>query len=279
MTPEQLISLVDFTYIEDCVTRAEALDLLAQSQTLKASREKELLSAGLPAYTTAAGWLGYSEEKIVKLSQQFMAGGFNAFKLKVGSNLEDDRRRCAIMRRTIGWERKLMVDANQKWGRAQAIQWMKELREFKLHWIEEPTNPDDVLAHQAIAQAVREDGVGVATGECCQNRVMFKQFLMAGAMQFCQIDSARMSGVNEVLAVYLLAAKLGIPVCPHAGGVGLCNMVPHLQAFDFICLSGTVENRLVEWVDHLHHLFEHPPSVKNARYVLPMDVGYSTKLK
>jgi len=277
LSPEEQVKLIDFTYIEDCVTKEEAIALLSKDRHLRESRIATLIKEGLPAYTTAAGWLGYSEEKIVRLSNQFMAGGFNAFKLKVGSNLEDDKRRCAIMRRTIGWERKLMVDANQKWGRAQAIEWMKQLREFKLHWIEEPTNPDDVLAHQAIAQAVAEDGVGVATGECCQNRVMFKQFLMAGAMQFCQIDSARMSGVNEVLAVYLMAAKLGVPVCPHAGGVGLCNMVPHLQAFDFVCLSGSVENRLVEWVDHLHQHFKCPPRVENGRYVTPLDAGYSTE--
>jgi len=279
MTPEQIISLIDFTYVEDCVTKEEALALLRKSVSEKKIREEYLVAEGLPAYTTAAGWLGYSEEKIVRLSKKFMAEGFTDFKIKVGSDVEDDIRRCRIMRDTIGYEKKLMVDANQKWGVQQAIDWMSKLRDFKIHWIEEPTCADDVLGHKAISESVREAGTGVATGEACQNRVMFKQFLMSGAMQFCQIDSARMSGLNEVLAVYLMAAKQGVPVCPHAGGVGLCNMVPHLQAWDYIALSGTTENRIVEWVDHLHHHFEHPPSVKNARYVLPMDVGYSTKLK
>lgn len=276
LSPQQIVSLIDFTYIEDCISKEQALALLAKGEQEREGRLATLLSQGLPAYTTAAGWLGYSEEKIVRLSHQFMEQGFNAFKLKVGSDLEDDKRRCAIMRKTIGWDRKLMVDANQKWGRDQAIDWMKQLEEYKLHWIEEPTNPDDILAHRDIAQALAESGVGVATGECCQNRVMFKQFLQSGAMQFCQIDSARMSGVNEVLAVYLMAAHLGVPVCPHAGGVGLCNMVPHLQAWDFVYLSGTTENRLVEWVDHLHQHFHHPPKVTNGRYEIPTSPGYST---
>jgi len=279
MSPQQLVSLVDFTYIEDCVTREEALHLLTKSHHLKASREQDLVKSGLPAYTTAAGWLGYSQEKIVKLSKQFMADGFNDFKLKVGSDVEDDIRRCSIMRETIGWHRKLMVDANQKWGVQQAIDWMRKLEEFKIHWIEEPTSADDVLAHRTISQALKSSGVGVATGECCQNRVMFKQFLMSGGMQFCQIDSARMTGLNEVLAVYLMASKVGVPVCPHAGGVGLCNMVPHLQAWDYISLTGSTEGRLVEWVDHLHQHFEEPPRVSRARYVIPDTPGYSTKFK
>eukprot|EP00092_Neocalanus_flemingeri_P040604 GFUD01044213.1.p1 GENE.GFUD01044213.1~~GFUD01044213.1.p1 ORF type:complete len:475 (-),score=115.31 GFUD01044213.1:97-1521(-) len=279
MTPEELIKLVDFTYIEDCVTKAEALEILKRNENKKVEREAILLAEGLPAYTTAAGWLGYSEEKIVKLSNQFMENGFTAFKLKVGSDVKDDIRRCGIMRKTIGWENKLMVDANQKWGVKTAIDWMKQLAEFKLLWIEEPTNPDDVLGHKAISEGLRDLGIGVATGECCQNRVMFKQFLMSGGMQFCQIDSARMSGVNEVLAVYLMAAKVGVPVCPHAGGVGLCNMVPHLQGFDFVCITGTTEDRVVEWVDHLHHHFIDPPRVTNARYVTPSAPGYSTQFK
>jgi len=279
MSPEELVKLIDFTYIEDCVTETEALDMLKQNEDAKSEREAILIAEGLPAYTTAAGWLGYSEEKIVTLSNRFMENGFTAFKLKVGSDVEDDIRRCRIMRKTIGWERKLMVDANQKWGVKTAIEWLNKLAEFKLFWIEEPTNPDDVLAHKAISKGIEELGIGVATGECCQNRVMFKQFLMSGGMQFCQIDSARMSGVNEVLAVYLMASKLGIPVCPHAGGVGLCNMVPHLQAFDFVCLTGTTENRVVEWVDHLHEHFIDPPRVECAKYVTPSAPGYSTQFK
>jgi len=277
LSPEQLVKLIDFTYVTDCITRQEAVTLLSASMKEREERCQTLVAEGLPAYTTAAGWLGYSEDKIVTLSKHFMEEGFNDFKLKVGSNLEDDKRRCAIMRKTIGWDRKLMVDANQKWEKDQAIHWMKQLAEYKLYWIEEPTSPDDVLAHKEISEALRPDGVGVATGECCQNRVMFKQFLMSGGMQFCQIDSARMTGLNEVLAVYLMASKLGIPVCPHAGGVGLCNMVPHLQAWDYVCLSGTTEGRVVEWVDHLHIHFKDPPRVKNARYVIPEAPGYSTE--
>lgn len=279
MTPEQIVRLIDFTYIEDCVTKEEALELLKNCEQKKSAREKEVTESGLPAYTTAAGWLGYSEEKIVKLSNKFMSEGFSAFKLKVGSDVDDDIRRCRIMRNTIGWDRMMMVDANQKWGVQQAIDWMKKLEEFKIHWIEEPTCADDVLGHKRISEAVRDSGCGVATGEACQNRVMFKQFLMSGAMQFCQIDSARMTGLNEVLSVYLMAAKLGVPVCPHAGGVGLCNMVAHLQTWDFISLTGTTNNRVVEWVDHLHQHFVHPPRVENARYVVPSDAGYSTEFK
>merc|ERR1712012_1509177 len=279
MTPEQIVRLIDFTYIEDCVTKDEALELLTKSEGKKSLREREVTESGLPAYTTAAGWLGYSEEKIVKLSNKFMSEGFSAFKLKVGSDLSDDIRRCKIMRNTIGWDRLMMVDASQKWGVQQAINWMKKLEEFKIHWIEEPTCADDVLGHKRISEAVRENGCGVATGEACQNRVMFKQFLMSGAMQFCQIDSARMTGLNEVLSVYLMAAKQGVPVCPHAGGVGLCNMVPHLQAWDYVRISGSTEKRLVEWVDHLHHHFTDPPRVENARYVIPSQPGYSTQFK
>jgi len=279
MTPQQIVNLIDFTYIEDCITKEEAIQLLESNQQFKETREKHILQSGLPAYTTAAGWLGYSEEKIQTLCSKFMSEGFTGFKLKVGSDVEDDLRRCRIMRNCIGWDKTMMVDANQKWGVQQAIDWMKKLTEFKIHWIEEPTSADDVLGHKQISEALREDGIGVATGEACQNRVMFKQFLMSGAMQFCQIDSARMTGLNEVLAVYLMANKQGVPVCPHAGGVGLCNMVPHLQAWDYIALTGTTENRLVEWVDHLHQHFVYPPRVENARYVVPTDHGYSTEMK
>jgi len=279
LSPEEQINLIDFNYLEDCITKNEALELLRTKSVFKDQNEKALKEEGLPAYTTAAGWLGYSEEKIVRLANQFMEGGFTAFKLKVGSNIEDDIRRCQILRKTIGPEKIMMVDANQKWGVKTAISWMKELAKFNLLWIEEPTNPDDIMAHKAISEGLKDDGIGVATGECCQNRVMFKQFLVSGAMQFCQIDSARMTGLNEVLSVYLMACKLGVPVCPHAGGVGLCNMVAHLQAWDRVALSQTSEGRLVEWVDHLHQHFEDPPRVENARYVTPSLPGYSTKFK
>lgn len=277
MTPEQIISLVDFKYIEDCITKEEALALLQEKQATADERKAKLLSKGLPAYTTAAGWLGYSDQKVKNLCQKFMDEGFTAFKMKVGVSVEDDRRRCAVMREAIGWENKLMVDANQVWGVQEAIDWMKQLAEFKLYWIEEPTNPDDIIGHKMISEALREDGIGVATGETCQNRIMFKQFLATGGLQFCQIDSARMSGLNEVIAVYLMAAKLKIPVCPHAGGVGLCQMVPHLQAFDYVALSGTTDNRITEYVDHLEEHFVHPTKVVKARYMPSTEPGYGTE--
>jgi len=223
--------------------------------------------------------LGYSDQKIRDLSAKFLAEGFTDFKLKVGSNIEDDIRRCKVLRDCIGWDNRMMVDANQKWGTSQAVQWMTRLSEFKPKWIEEPTSPDDVLAHHEISKALQPFGIGVATGEACQNRVLFKQFLMSGGMQYCQIDSARMSGVNEVLAVYLMAAKLGVPVCPHAGGVGLCEMVQHLQIFYLVSVSDTWQDRITEWVDHLHEPFINPARVINARYQIPLEPGYSSQFK
>ena len=278
MTPEQLVSLVDFRYMEDCITKDEAIEMLQKEVPMKSKREVHIRMSGFPAYTTQVGWLGYSDEKIRTLSKIFLDRGFTAFKMKVGSDLEDDKRRLSILRECIGWEHLVMVDANQKWSVPEAIEWMKELAQFKLHWIEEPTSPDDILGHLEISKALKEHGIGVATGEVCQNRVMFKQFLASGGMQFCQIDSGRMAGVNEVIGVYLMAKKLNVPVCPHAGGVGLCEMVQHLQMFDYVALSGTTENRMIEYVDHLHEHFKSPPKMGPSKYYPPTDPGYSTEM-
>lgn len=279
MEPEQLVSTIDFRYISDVVTKEEAIAMLKEMQPGKEEREEQMKRVGYPAYTTQAGWLGYSNDKVKTLCSEYLASGFTAFKVKVGQNLEDDRRRCAMVRDVIGWDNKLMVDANQVWDIEQAIEWMKQLAEFKPLWIEEPTSPDDILGHATISKALKPLGIGVATGEMCCNRVMFKQFLQANAMQYCQIDSCRIGGVNEVLSVYFMAKKLGVPVCPHAGGVGLCEMVQHLQIFDYICLTGTTEDRMIEFTDQQHEHFENPINVAHAHYIAPKMPGYSTVMK
>jgi L-fuconate dehydratase len=279
MTPEQLVSCVDFRYITDAVTPDEAVRLLQQVDAGKPQREAEVHRDGFPAYTTSAGWLGYPDDKIRRLCREAVADGFSHLKLKVGRDVDDDVRRCAIVREEIGPDRTLMVDANQCWEVNQAIEHMKVLAPFKPWWIEEPTSPDDVLGHATIARALNPLGIGVATGEHCQNRILFKQFMQAGAMQFCQIDSCRLGGVNEVLAVYLMAKKFNIPVCPHAGGVGLCEYVQHLAAWDYAACGASLENRVLEYVDHLHEHFETPVRVRNGRYVLPDEPGYSITMK
>ena len=279
LTPEQLVACIDFRYLTDALSPEEALKMLQAKEGSRASRVAELEADGYPAYTTSAGWLGYPDDKIRRLCREGIAGGWNHFKIKVGQNLEDDIRRCRIMREELGWERKLMVDANQTWDVPQAIAWMKQLAPFKPWWIEEPTSPDDVLGHAAIARAMEPLGIGVATGEHAMNRVIFKQLLQANAISFCQIDSCRLGGVNEILAVYLLAAKFGVPVCPHAGGVGLCEYVQHLQMWDYVCVSGSMENRLVEYVDHLHEHFLDPCVMRNGRYMPPQLPGYSIQMK
>ena len=276
LTPEQVVGCVDFRYITDALSPAEALELLRRAAPGKAQRERDILASGYPAYTTSAGWLGYSDEHLRSLCREAIAAGWTHFKIKVGRDLSDDLRRCEIIRQEIGWERRLMMDANQVWEVPQAIAWMKELARFQPWWIEEPTSPDDVLGHAAIARAVSP--IGVATGEHCQNRVVFKQLMQAGAIRFCQIDSCRLGGVNEVIAVQLLAAKFGIPVCPHAGGVGLCEHVQHLSLFDFIAVSGSIENRVVEYVDHLHEHFRYPVTMFRGRYMAPTFPGYSTEM-
>lgn len=276
-TPEQVVACIDFRYIKDALTPAQAIALLKDKEAGKAAREEELLSQGYPAYTTSAGWLGYSDDKIRRLCREAIAEGWDAMKIKVGGDMQDDIRRCEIIREEIGWERKLMLDANQVWEVPQAITWMKMLKKFKPHWIEEPTSPDDIGGHQAISEGIAP--IKVATGEQCQNRIMFKQFMQAEAMDFCQIDACRLGGVNEVLAVLLLAARFGIPVCPHAGGVGLCEYVQHLSMFDFIAVSGTTENRMIEYVDHLHEHFHDPCRVQKGRYYAPVKPGYSIEMK
>jgi L-fuconate dehydratase len=277
MTPEQLVSAIPFRYITDALTPDDALAILRRHEPTKATREAEMRAQGYPAYTTSAGWLGYSDEKIRRLVRAGIDQGWTHFKMKVGANLDDDVRRAQLIRDEIGPDRTLMMDANQVWDVGQAIDWMKELKRFQPLWIEEPTSPDDVLGHAAVARAVAP--IGVATGEACQNRVMFKQFLQAKALDFCQVDSCRLGGVNEVLAVLLMAAKFRVPVCPHAGGVGLCEYVQHLSIFDYIAVSGSLENRRVEFVDHLHEHFVYPVEIRNGNYVAPLAPGYSIEMK
>ena len=277
MSPEQIVSCIDFRYITDALTLDEALQILRGKVSGRSARLEEMLQKGFPAYTTSAGWLGYSDEKLRRLCREAIAAGWSHFKIKVGKDLDDDIRRCSIIREEIGWDRKLMMDANQYWDVAEAISHMKQLARFEPWWIEEPTSPDDVLGHAAIAKALKP--IGVATGEHCQNRVIFKQLMQAGAIQFCQIDSCRLGGVNEILAVLLMAAKFGIPVCPHAGGVGLCEYTQHLSLFDYICVSGSLENRILEYVDHLHEHFLDPVVMRNGHYMPPQKAGYSITMQ
>ena len=279
LSPRQLVACVDFRYITDALTPDEAVRLLEESDGGKAQREAEIRRVGYPAYTTSAGWLGYSDEKIRRLCREAKAAGFTQFKIKVGQDVRDDARRCMILREEIGPGGVLMTDANQVWDVPVAIDWMKRLAEFRPHWIEEPTNPDDVLGHAAIARALAPLGIGVATGEHCHNRVMFKQFMQAGALRYVQIDACRLGGVNEVLAVLLMARKFGLPVCPHAGGVGLCEHVQHLSVWDYVACSGSLEGRVLEYVDHLHEHFVDPVRVENGRYVPPTRPGYSTEIR
>ncbi len=276
MRAEELVSAIDFRYITDALTESQALELLRAQESEKLARMREIEGRGYPAYTTSCGWLGYSDEKIRHLCREAIADGFSHFKVKVGADLEDDKRRLRIVREEIGPARKLMIDANQRWDVEQAISWTKELAAFDLWWIEEPTSPDDVLGHAAIARAVAP--IGVATGEQCQNRVIFKQLLQANAIEFCQIDACRLGGVNEVLAVLLLARKFGVRVCPHAGGVGLCELVNHLVHFEYCCITGSEAGRVCEFVDHLHEHFESPCVVRGGRYQTPTQPGYSSDI-
>jgi L-fuconate dehydratase len=277
LEPEQIVSAINFTYITDVLTPGDALDILHARRDGREQREAEMLREGYPAYTTSTGWLGYADEKVRRLCTDACAEGWTAFKMKVGPSLQDNIRRAAIMREEIGPHRKLMMDANQCWDVDEAIRQMKELARFDPWWIEEPTSPDDVLGHAKIARAVAP--IGVATGEVCQNRVMFKQLLQANAIKFLQVDSCRMAGVNEALAVMLMAAKFGVAVCPHAGGVGLCEYVQHLSIFDYIGISGTLDDRMCEYVDHLHEHFVDPCVIKSARYMPPQRPGFSITIK
>jgi L-fuconate dehydratase len=277
MSPEELVECIDFTYITDALNKEEALQILKEKEKGKEARRTHLMENGYPAYNTSAGWLGYSDEKIRRLCREAKAEGFTHVKMKVGSDLQDDIRRSKIIREEIGYDIKLMMDANQKWDVDEAIENMKELSKFQPWWIEEPTSPDDVLGHAKIAQAVKP--IHVATGEHCQNRVVFKQLMQANAIGICQIDSCRVGGVNEILAILLLAAKFNIPVCPHAGGVGLCEHVQHLSMIDYLCISGSMEHRIIEYVDHLHEHFEDPVVIKNGKYLAPSLPGYSIEMK
>jgi L-fuconate dehydratase len=277
MSPEELVSCVDFTYLSDVITPQEAVEMLKARQSAKAERMTHLLANGYPAYTTSAGWLGYSEEKIRRLCREAKAEGWKHIKMKVGGKLEEDMRRAAIIREEIGEDVKLMMDANQKWDVPQAIAHMKALAKYDPWFIEEPTSPDDVLGHQAIRQGIAP--IKVATGEHCHNRVIFKQLFQSGAIDFCQIDSCRLGGVNEILAVMLMAAKYEIPVCPHAGGVGLCEYVQHLSMIDYVMISGSMENRIIEYVDHLHEHFLDPVTIRNGHYMPPSLPGYSITMK
>ena len=277
LTPEQFVACIDFRYLTDALTPDDALQILRRLDSTKPLRIAELQRTGYPAYTTSAGWLGYDDDKLRSLCRDCLKQGWNVFKIKVGRDLADDLRRCRIIREEIGWERRLMVDANQVWDVGQAIEWMKALAEFKPWFIEEPTNPDDVLGHLAIAKAVAP--IQVATGEHCANRILFKQFLQSGAIGVCQIDSCRVGGVNEVLAILLLAAKFNIPVCPHAGGVGLCEYVQHLAMIDYICVSGLLDNRICEYAGHLHEHFIDPVTMRHGHYLPPTSPGYSITMK
>ncbi len=277
LDPEQLLHAVDFRYIDDALSREEARDILDRARAGQSGRRQFLLAEGYPAYTTSVGWFGYSEEKIRRLSREALAEGWTHFKLKVGGDPLDDLRRGHIVREEIGWQNHLMLDANQKWGVLEAIERTTQLAELKPWWMEEPTSPDDILGHARIRREVPT--VRIATGEHCHNRIMFKQFLQAGALDVLQLDSCRVAGVNENLAILLLAAKFNVPVCPHAGGVGLCEYVQHLSAFDFLCVSAAMEDRVIEFVDHLHEHFVTPVTVRGGRYCTPTAPGYSIEIK
>jgi len=277
MTPEQIVGMVDFRYLTDALTRDEALQLLRDAEPGKAARITELLEHGYPAYTTSPGWLGYSDEKLVRLAHEAVASGFRTIKLKVGRNLDEDVRRCRIVREAIGPDIAMAVDANQRWDVDVAINWLRRLAPFDIAWVEEPTSPDDVLAHAAIRRGIAP--LPVSTGEHAQNRVIFKQLFQAGAVDLIQIDAARVGGVNENLAILLLAAKFGVRVFPHAGGVGLCELVQHLAMADFVAISGSKEDRAIEFVDHLHEHFLDPASIRNGRYRAPSAPGFSAQMR
>ena len=276
MSPERLVGCVDFRHISDALTPEQALEILCATEPTRPEREAEMRRDGFPAYTTSTAWLGYSEDEMRGLAREAIAAGWTNFKMKVGRDLEDDLRRAALLREEIGPDRRLMMDANQVWEVEQTIEWMARLAEYDPWWIEEPTSPDDILGHARIAQAVAP--IGVATGEHCHNRVMFKQLLQANAISFCQIDSCRLGGVNEVIAVLLLAARFGVPVCPHSGGVGLCEYTQHLSIFNYVAVSPSLENTVLEYADHLHEHFLDPVLMRAGRYLAPEAPGYSAEI-
>ncbi len=277
MSPEEIVKLVDFRYITDCITPEEALALLKAQDAGKAERLATLEREGYPCYTTSAGWLGYDDAKLRRLCQEAIDAGFNHVKMKVGRDKADDIRRLTIAREVLGPDRHLMIDANQVWEVNQAVEWVNDLAFCKPWFIEEPTSPDDIEGHRVIREGVAP--VKVATGEMCQNRIIFKQLIMRGAIDVVQIDSCRLGGVNEILAVMLMAAKYKLPVCPHAGGVGLCEYVQHLSMIDYLCIAGTREGRVIEYVDHLHEHFIDPCVIRNAAYMPPKLPGFSIEMK
>jgi L-fuconate dehydratase len=276
MSPEEIVHLVDFRYLTDAITPAEALEILERALPGREDRVEQLLAKGYPAYTTTPGWLGYSDAKMLRLAREAVAKGFTQIKLKVGSNRADDVRRLSLARQEVGPDIRIAIDANQRWDVAEAIAWVRELQQFDLAWIEEPTSPDDLLGHAAIRKAL--GSTPVATGEHTANRVLFKQLLQLEAIDVMQIDAARVAGVNENLANLLLAAKFGVRVCPHAGGVGLCEAVQHLSMIDFVAVSGTIDNRYLEFVDHLHEHFVDPVRIVNGHYVAPTAPGAGTEM-
>lgn len=277
MTPEELVRCIDFRYLTDCITPEWALAFLTEQAQGKEARRADLLENGYPCYTTSAGWLGYDDAKLARLCREAMDAGFRHIKMKVGRDLDDDKRRLAIARDTCGPDMNLMIDANQVWEVGQAIDWVRELAFAKPWFIEEPTSPDDVEGHRAIRNAIAP--VQVATGEMCQNRIVFKQLIMREAIDVVQIDACRLGGLNEVLAVLLMAARYGLKVCPHAGGVGLCEYVQHISMIDYLCVAATHEGRVVEYVDHLHEHFLDPCVIRNAAYMPPQAPGYSIQMK
>jgi L-fuconate dehydratase len=279
LSPAELVELVDWRYLTDALTPEEARRALDRLVPTRAAREAELRETGYPAYTTSVGWLGYPDDKIRRLCREALAAGFTRFKIKVGANRADDLRRAALVRQEIGANGVLMVDANQRWDVGEAIDWMTALAPSRPLWIEEPTSPDDILGHAAIARALEPLGIGVATGEMVSNRVVWKQLLAARATAFCQLDFCRMAGVGEMVATLLLAARFGVPVCPHAGGVGLCEYAQHVSMFDYVAVSGTQAGRVCEYVDHLHEHFVDPVAVVGGRYLAPTAPGYSIEIR
>jgi L-fuconate dehydratase len=277
MPPEELVDLVDFRYLSDALTPEEALSILRRAQPGRGERAERLRAEGYPAYTTSPGWLGYGDDKLRRLCKQAVADGFTQIKLKVGQDLADDLRRLRLAREACGPAIRIAVDANQRWDVGTAIAWIRELAPYQLWWVEEPTSPDDVLGHATIARAVAP--VPVTTGEHVQNRVVFKQLLQLGAISYLQLDAARVAGVNENVAIVLLAAKFGVPVCPHAGGVGLCELVQHLSMFDYVAVSGSMEDRVIEYVDHLHEHFVDPVVIREGRYLAPRAPGFSATMR
>jgi len=276
LTPQQIVNAIDFRYITDALTKQEALDILNRQIDYKAANEAKLRAQGVPAYTTSPGWLGYSDEKMLKLTQEAMDQGFKLLKYKCGKSLEDDQRRLRKVRELVGPDYAIAIDANQVWDVNEAITWINQLKEFKLHWVEEPTSPTDVVGHAKIAAGIAP--TRVATGEMAGSRIIFKQLLQSKGFLVMQIDATRVAGVNENLANILMAAKFEVPVCPHAGGVGLCEMVQHLAMFDAVAVTGHHPGRIVEFVDHLHEHFVVPTDIQNGNYMAPLSPGAGAEI-